>query len=86
MLGGSEWQTGRAIELYISKSNFMRHEIQGGRKYYKKYKKQAYHALTLQPQFQNYAQVNLHNIAKKVILRVIRIYVCTYIAYIVHCR
>ena len=50
----------------LGKYNFMRHEIQGGRHYYKKYKKEAFHLLTLKPQFQNYAQVNLHNIAKKV--------------------
>ena len=44
----------------------MRHEIQGGRKFYKKYKKQSLDALTFKPQFQSYADINLHNIAKKV--------------------
>ena len=65
-LGTHEWQTGKAIEIYIAKENFMRHEIQGGRKFYKKYKKEAYHALEFKPEFQRFAELNLQNIAKKV--------------------
>lgn len=68
LLEDQEWRKGQAIELYISKANFMRHEIQGGRKYYKKYKAQSLKALTFHPQYQRYADINLQNIAKKVIL------------------
>ena len=57
---------GKAIEIFIAKENFMRHEIQGGRKFYKKYKTEAYHALEFKPEFQRFAELNLHNIAKKV--------------------
>ena len=67
LLGAEEWKTGHAIEVYLSKSNFMRHsEIQGGRKYYKKYGKEMRHALTFKSKFQSYADLNLHNVAKKV--------------------
>ena len=68
LLGGEEWRKGQAIELYISKANFMRHEIQGGRKYYKKFKEESLKALTFHPQYQRYAEINLQNIAKKVLL------------------
>ena len=69
LLGAEEWKTGHAIEVYLSKSNFMRHsEIQGGRKYYKKYGKEMRHALTFKSKFQSYADLNLHNVAKKVTL------------------
>jgi hypothetical protein len=67
-LGTDDWKTGKAIELFIAKSNFMRHEIQGGRKYYKKFKKQSLKALTFKQQYQRYAEINLNNIAKKVLL------------------
>ena len=67
LLGTEYWKTGKAIQIYIGKENFMRHEIQGGRKFYKKYKKQSYKALSFQPQFQRYAELNLENMAKKVI-------------------
>ena len=50
----------------FAKENFMRHEIQGGRKFYKKYKKEAYHALEFKPEFQRFAELNLQNVAKKV--------------------
>ena len=66
LLEAESWRTGQAIEIFIRKDNFMRHEIQGGRKFYKKYKKQSLHALTFKPQFQSYADINLRNIAKKV--------------------
>ena len=66
LLGTDSWMTGQAIEIYIAKENFMRHEIQGGRKFYKKFKKQSLEALTFKPQFQSYADINLRNIAKKV--------------------
>jgi len=66
LLGSDSWRTGQAIQIFIAKENFMRHEIQGGRKFYKKYKKQSLEALTFKPQFQSYADINLHNIAKKV--------------------
>ena len=65
-LGNPEWKTGKAIEIFIAKENFMRHEIQGGRKFYKKYKKEAYHALEFKPEFQRFAELNLQNVAKKV--------------------
>ena len=65
-IGSDSWRTGQAIQIFIAKENFMRHEIQGGRKFYKKYKKQSLEALTFKPQFQSYADINLHNIAKKV--------------------
>ena len=65
-LGTTEWKTGKAIEIFIAKENFMRHEIQGGRKFYKKYKKEAYHALEFKPEFQRFAELNLQNVAKKV--------------------
>ena len=66
LLGTDSWMTGQAIEIYIAKENFMRHEIQGGRKFYKKFKKQSLEALTFKPQIQSYADINLRNIAKKV--------------------
>ena len=66
LLGNQDWKTGHAIQLFIRKENFMRHEIQGGRKFYKKYKKQSMHALSFQPPFQRYAELNLKNVAKKV--------------------
>lgn len=66
LLGSESWKVGQAIEIYIAKENFMRHEIQGGRKFYKKYKKESLAALTFKPEFQSYADVNLRNIAKKV--------------------
>jgi len=66
LLGTDSWMTGQAIEIYIAKENFMRHEIQGGRKFYKKFKKQSLEALTFKPHIQSYADINLRNIAKKV--------------------
>ena len=38
LLGRPEWAKGKAVQLYIDKKNFMRHEIQGGRKYNKMYR------------------------------------------------
>lgn len=66
LLGTDDWMIGKAIAIYIAKSNFMRHEIQGGRKYYKKYKQQSIKALTFKPEFQRFADLNLNNVAKKV--------------------
>ena len=37
-LGLPEWSVGKAVQLYIDKKNFMRHEIMGGRKYVKEYR------------------------------------------------
>ncbi len=37
-LGLPEWSVGKAVQLYIDKKNFMRHEIMGGRKYIKEYR------------------------------------------------
>lgn len=37
-LGLPEWSVGKAVRLYIDKKNFMRHEIQGGRKYVKEFR------------------------------------------------
>ena len=65
-LGNPDWKTGKAIEIFISKENFMRHEIQGGRKFYKKYKEESYKSLEFKTEFQRYAELNLQNIAKKV--------------------
>ena len=38
LLGLPEWSTGKAVQLYIDKKNFMRHEIQGGRRYIKQFR------------------------------------------------
>ena len=66
LLGNPEWRTGRAIEIYLRKENFLRHEIQGGRKFYKKYRKESFEALTLKAKFRNHAEVTLQRISKKV--------------------
>merc|ERR1712001_131626 len=65
LLGNPEWRTGRAIEIYLRKENFLRHEIQGGRKFYKKYRKESFEALTLKEKFRNHAEVTLQQISKK---------------------
>ena len=74
LLGSEDWKVGHALQIYIRKENFMRHEIQGGRKFYKKYKKQSMKALSFKPLFQSYAELNLRNVAKKVMIDVIDIY------------
>ena len=66
LLGRPEWNTGKAIEVYISQHNFMRHEILGGRKYYKRYRKQSFGALVLKQQFRRHAELTLEQVAKKV--------------------
>ena len=66
LLGGPEWKTGNAIQIFLAKQDFMRHEIQGGRKYYKKYRKQSFGALELKDQFKRHAELTLEQIAKKV--------------------
>ena len=43
----------------------MRHEIQGGRKYYKQFKRQSLKALTFKRPFQRHADITLSGIAKK---------------------
>ena len=66
LLGRPEWATGQAIQLFIDKSNFMRHEIQGGRQYYKKYRTESLRALTFRKNFRDHANKILSEIAKKV--------------------
>ena len=46
LLGDSEWENGKAIQIFMAKSNYMRQEIQGGRNFYKKYRKESMKALT----------------------------------------
>ena len=41
-----QFQTGEAIKIWIDKANYMRQEIQGGRKFYKKYRAESMKALT----------------------------------------
>ncbi len=50
-LAAPEYRTGRAVELHMPKSNYMRHEVQGGRHFYKKYKKQSRKALAFRPKY-----------------------------------
>lgn len=45
-LAQPQFATGQAIKIWIDKANYMRQEIQGGRKFYKKYKKESMRALT----------------------------------------
>ena len=66
LLGDPEWKTGKAIQLYLAKENFMRHEIQGGRKFYKKYRKQSFGALKLKEQYRRHAELTLWQISNKV--------------------
>ncbi len=66
LLGDPHWTSGKAIQIYIAKHNFMRHEIQGGRHYYKKHNKAAMRALAFKPEIQRYADLNLSKIARKV--------------------
>jgi len=66
LLGNPEWSTGNAIQVYLSKEDFMRHEIQGGRKYYKKFRKESRDALQLKEPFRRHAELTLQQISKKV--------------------
>lgn len=50
-LKSHEWSKGRAIKLTTRREDFMRHEVQGNRQYYKKYRKQSLQALTLRSKF-----------------------------------
>jgi hypothetical protein len=65
-LGNPELKTGKAVEIFLAKEDFMRHEIQGGRKFYKKYRKESYGALTLKEQFRRHAELSLQQISNKV--------------------
>lgn len=65
-LSADYWKTGHAIQIYIGRENYLRSEIQGGRKFYKKYRKECMHALSFKPLFARHAQITLENIAKKV--------------------
>ena len=51
LLNSPEWSKGRAIKLTTRREDFMRHEVQGARHFYKKYRKQSLHALTLRPKY-----------------------------------
>ena len=51
LLKSPEWSKGRAIKLTTRREDFMRHEVQGARQFYKKYRKQSLHALTLRPKY-----------------------------------
>ena len=66
ILGKPEWKTGNAIQIFLAKEDFMRHEIQGGRRFYKKYRKQSFDALVVKEQFRRHAELTLEQIAKKV--------------------
>lgn len=68
-LGDPEWKTGKAIEIFVAKKNFMRHEIMGGRKYYRQFRDESVHALKFRPQFQRHADITLGGIAKKADLK-----------------
>ena len=65
-LGNPEWKTGKAIQVYLAKEDFMRHEIQGGRKYYKQYRTESLSALTLKEPLRRHAELTLQQISKKV--------------------
>jgi len=65
-LGNPELKTGNAVEIFLAKEDFMRHEIQGGRKFYKKYRKESFGALTLKEHFQRHAELSLQQISNKV--------------------
>ena len=67
LLGNSVWSTGKAIQIFISRDNYMRLEIQGGRKYYRNFRKQSNKALTFHDKFSRHAELTLSNLAKKVI-------------------
>ena len=54
------------FQLYIDKKNYMRHEIQGGRKYYKQFREQSMKALTFKKPFRRHAEITLGEIAKKI--------------------
>ena len=68
LLGNPEWIKGNAIQVYLSKEDFMRHEIQGGRKYYKQFRKESRDALQLKEPFRRHAELTLQQISKKVIM------------------
>jgi len=65
-LGGDEWASGKAIQIFVRRTDFMRIEVQGGRKYYTDYRKQSLRALTFKDKFASHARITLKNIAKKV--------------------
>ena len=65
-MGRPEYRRGQAIEVYIARDNFMRSEVQGGRRYYTDYRQQSNVLLTMHDKFVRHAQINLANIAKKV--------------------
>jgi len=65
LLKRPEWRTGRAVQIFIQQSNYMRHEIQGGRHYYKKFRKQTMEALTFRPKFRMFADRALADVARR---------------------
>ena len=65
-LGSPEWRTGNAVQIYLAKEDFLRHEKQGGRKFYKKYRKQSFDALRLKEQYRRHAELALQQISNKV--------------------
>ncbi len=52
-------------QVHIDKKNYMRHEIQGGRKYYKKYREQSMAALSFRDKFRKHARNTLGDIKKR---------------------
>ncbi len=54
-----------SFKIHIDKKNYMRHEIQGGRKYYKKFRKQSMSALSFRERFRKHAQQTLEDVAKR---------------------
>ena len=51
LLKSHEWSKGRAIKLTTRREDFMRHEVQGARQYYKKYRKESLQALAIRSKF-----------------------------------
>ena len=51
LLQSDQWKKGRAIKLTTRREDFMRHEVQGHRQFYKKYRKESLRALTLRSKF-----------------------------------
>ena len=71
-LGQPQFRTGHAIQIFMDRGNFMRQEIQGGRKYYTNYRRESETLLAMHPKFVRHADINLNNIAKKVSSRQVK--------------
>eukprot|EP00096_Caligus_rogercresseyi_P011923 TRINITY_DN4842_c0_g1_i1.p1 TRINITY_DN4842_c0_g1~~TRINITY_DN4842_c0_g1_i1.p1 ORF type:complete len:380 (+),score=14.15 TRINITY_DN4842_c0_g1_i1:58-1197(+) len=67
ILGRESWSKGKAVEIYLSQSNFMRHEILGGKRFHRKYRKEANHVFTMKDKYQNHADSVLEELRDKTI-------------------